>query len=80
MQKKSAGSENVIGVGAGTKDGTAKIWGQLLVGLLSNYKNWILRGWLSFFGLVCDVQEGVHNICRFCCIVLEKVYVLVGAV
>ena len=30
--------------------------------------------------LVCEVEEGVHNICRFCCIVLGKAYGLVGAV
>ena len=30
--------------------------------------------------LVCEVEEGVHNICRFCCIVLNKVDCLVGAV
>ena len=48
MQKKSAGSENLIGVGGSTKDGAAKIWSQLVVGLLSNFKNRILGGWLSF--------------------------------
>ena len=47
MQKKSAGSENLIGVGGSIKDGAAKIWGQLVVGLLSNFKNRILGGWLS---------------------------------
>ena len=47
MQKKSAGSENLIGVGGSIKDVAAKIWGQLVVGLLSNFKNWILGGWLS---------------------------------
>ena len=47
MQKKSAGSENLIGVGGSIRDGTAKIWGQLVVGLLSNFKNRILGGWLS---------------------------------
>ena len=47
MQKKSAGSENIIGVGGSTSDGAAKIWGQLVVGLLSNFKNRILGGWLS---------------------------------
>ena len=51
MQKKSAGSENIIGVGGGTKDESAKIWGQLVVGLLSNFKNRILGGWLSLFGI-----------------------------
>ena len=30
--------------------------------------------------LVCEVKEGMHNICRFCCIVLDKAYGLVGAV
>ena len=30
--------------------------------------------------LVCEVKEGMHNICRFCCIVLAKAYGLVGAV
>ena len=30
--------------------------------------------------LVCEVEEGVHNICRFCCIVLDNAYGLVGAV
>ena len=30
--------------------------------------------------LVCEVKEGMHNICRFCCIVLVKAYDLVGAV
>ena len=47
MQKKSAGSENLIGVGGSIKDGASKIWGQLVVGLLSNFKNRILGGWLS---------------------------------
>ena len=91
MQEKSAGSENLIGVGGSIKDGAAKIWGQLVVGLLSNFKNRILGGWLSFTGfrfldkdnvccLVCEVEEGMHNICRFCCIVLGKAYGLVGTV
>ena len=48
MQKKSAGSENIIGVGGSTKDEAAKIWGQLVVELLRNFKNRILGGWLSF--------------------------------
>ena len=48
MQKKSAGSKNLIGVGGDIKDVAAKIWGQLVVGLLSNFKNRILGGWLSF--------------------------------
>ena len=30
--------------------------------------------------LVCEVEEGGHNICRFCCIVLDKANSLVGAV
>ena len=30
--------------------------------------------------LVCEVEEGVHNVCRFYCIVLDKAYGLVGAV
>ena len=30
--------------------------------------------------LVCKVEEGVHNICRFCCIVLLEVNGLVGPV
>ena len=30
--------------------------------------------------LVCDVEECMHNICRFCCIVLDKAYCLVGTV
>ena len=47
MQKKSDGSENLIGVGGSTKDEAAKIWGQLAVGLLRNFKNRILGGWLS---------------------------------
>ena len=50
MQKKSAGSENLIGVGGSIKDVAAKIWGQLVVGLFSNFKNRILGGWLSLFG------------------------------
>ena len=47
MQKKSAVSENLIGVGGSIKDVAAKIWGQLVAGLLSNLKNRILGGWLS---------------------------------
>ena len=47
MQKKSAGSGILIGVGGDDKDGAAKIWGQLVVGLLRNFKNRILEGWLS---------------------------------
>ena len=30
--------------------------------------------------LVCEVEEGMHNICRFCSIMLDKAYGLVGAV
>ena len=41
-------SENLIVVGGSTKDEAAKIWGQLVVGLLRNFKNRILGGWLSF--------------------------------
>ena len=48
MQKKSAGSENLIGVGGSIRDGTAKIWGQLVVGLLSNFKNRILGGCVRY--------------------------------
>ena len=29
---------------------------------------------------VCDVEEGVDNVCRFYCIVLDKANSLVGAV
>ena len=47
MPKNSAGSENLIGVGGSIKDGAAKIWGQLVVGLLSNFKNRMLGGWSS---------------------------------
>ena len=47
MQKKSAGSEYLIGVGGSIKDVAAKIWGQLVVGLLSNFKNRIFGGWFS---------------------------------
>ena len=47
MQKKSAGPGILIGVGGDGKDGAAKIWGQLVVGLLRNIKNRILEGWLS---------------------------------
>ena len=49
----SAGSGILIGVGGDDKDGAAKIWGQLVVGLLRNFKNRILEGWLSvyFWGL-----------------------------
>ena len=47
MQKKSAGSENSLGVEGNTKDGATKIWGQLVVGLLRNFKIRIVGGWLS---------------------------------
>ena len=47
MQKKSAGSKNLIGVGGNSKEAAAKIWRQLVVGLWRNFKNWILGGWLS---------------------------------
>ena len=30
--------------------------------------------------LVCEVEEGMHDICQFCCIVLDKAYGLVGTV
>ena len=30
--------------------------------------------------LVCEVKEGMHNMCRFCCIVSNKAYGLVGTV
>ena len=61
MQKKSAGSGILIGVGGDDKDVAAKIWGQLVVGLLRNFKNRILEGWLFFFGVVdkCVGQVGV---------------------
>ena len=52
MQKKSAGSENLIGVGGSIKDGAAKIWGQLLVVLLSNFKNGFCEGG-CLFRMVC---------------------------
>ena len=61
MQKKSAGSENLIGAGGSVKDGAAKIWGQLVVGLLSNFKNRILGGWLSrTTTLVVDFDSSQH--------------------
>ena len=47
MQKKSAGYGILIGVGGDDKDVAAAIWGQLVVGLLRNFKNRILEGWLS---------------------------------
>ena len=47
MQKKSAGSENLIGVGGSIRGGAAKIWGQLVMGLLSNFKNRISGGWFA---------------------------------
>ena len=55
MQKKSAGSENLIGVGGSTKDSAAKIWSQLVVGMLSNFKNRILGGWLSLPSAVVSI-------------------------
>ena len=58
MQKKSAGSENLIGVGGSAKDGGAKIWGQLVVGLLSNFKNRVLGGWLQ---LMADGSGSATN-------------------
>ena len=58
MQKKSAGSENLVGVGGSIKDIAAKIWGQLVVGLLSNFKNRILGEWLSL-AVVALYPEGV---------------------
>ena len=57
MQNKSAGSENLIGVGGSTKGGAAKIWGQLVPGLLSNFKNRILGG------LVVVYYNGALYIC-----------------
>ena len=48
MQKKSAGSENLIGVGGSIKDVAAKIWGQLVVGLLSNFKTGFWEGGCLF--------------------------------
>ena len=66
MQKKSAGSENLIGVGGSMKDVAAKIWGQLVVRLLSNFKNRILGGWLSLLQpsrrclVVCTSSEHWH--------------------
>ena len=62
MQKKSAGSENLIGVGGSMKDVAAKIWGQLVVGLLSNFKNRILGGWLS--GGACSKLDVVECLTR----------------
>ena len=54
MQKKSAGFENLIGVGGSSKDGAAKVWCQLVVGL-RNFKNRILGGWLSS---MCGFYQG----------------------
>ena len=55
MQKKSVRSENLIGVGGSTEDEAAKIWGQLVVGLLRNFNNRILGGWLSLI-LDCGAE------------------------
>ena len=55
MQKKSPVSENLIGVGGSIKDVAAKIWCRLVVGLLSNFKNRILGGWLSL-GMVVRTE------------------------
>ena len=30
--------------------------------------------------LVCEVEEGMHDICRFCCLVQDIAYGLVGSV
>ena len=34
----------------------------------------------NVYCLVCEVEEGLHDICRLCCIVLDKAYGLAGAV
>ena len=64
MQKMSAGSENLIGVGGSTKDGAAKIWGQLVVGLLRNFKNRILGGWLSLQTPDNDERTIERSVCK----------------
>ena len=72
MQKKSAGSENIIGVGGSSKDSAAKVWCQLVVGLLRNFKNRILGGWLSlsvsgkalYIRIIGNVRSGSKgNVC-----------------
>ena len=65
MQKESAGSENLIGVGGSIKDVAAKIWGQLVVGLLSNFTNRILRGWLSLLLLLVRGRTSNQSIQAF---------------
>ena len=47
MQKKSAGSRNLIGVRGSAEDDAAKIWSRLVVGLLSYFQKPVLRRWLS---------------------------------
>ena len=44
MQKMSAGPGILIGVGGDGKDGAAKIWCQLVVGLLRNIKTGFWKG------------------------------------
>ena len=58
MQKKSAASENLIGVGGSTKNSAATIWGQLVMGLLSNIINQVLEGWLSLQGEAASGTRG----------------------
>ena len=60
MQKKSAGSENLIAVEGRTNDGSAKIWGQSVVWLLRNFKNRILGGWLSLAFLLRVIPNMVR--------------------
>ena len=43
------------------KDGAAKIWGQLVVGLLCNFKNRILGGWLSVLEILSFVSFLSHS-------------------
>ena len=68
MQKKSAGSENLIGVGGSTKDGASKIWSQLVVGLLSYFKTGFWEGSCVFSPLLIretsrkrSASEAMHH-------------------
>ena len=51
-----------MGVGGSTKDGAAKIWCQLVVELLRNFKNRILGGWLSLQSVPVVVCRNVFFI------------------
>ena len=53
---------------------------EMVVHVLLIWSNLTQGSWMRMISVVWCVEEGVHNICRFCCTMLDKAYGLVGAV